>query len=369
MTVTDTPRLFQPINVGSTQLKHRLVMAPLTRFRSPKHVPTELVAEYYEQRASVEGTLLITEATFISPEAGGYDNVPGIWNEEQVAAWKKVTDRVHAKGSKIYMQLWALGRAASPDFLEKQGLPYVSASDVAMKDKKAPRPLTKDEIKEYVQMYVKAAKNAVTAGFDGIEIHDANGYLLDQFLHASTNKRTDEYGGSIENRARFPLEVVDALVDAIGADKVGIRLSPWGEFGEMDPDVSAIPQFSYFVCELERRRLAGKALAYIHVVEPRVVGNTDADEIPEGYSNQFIIDIWKGPVVRAGGLASIAVEIAEENDRTLVGVGRYFISNPDLPFRIAKDIKLTPYDRDTFYTNDKVGYTTYELSPTFSSKI
>lgn len=369
MTVTDTPRLFQPIAVGSTELKHRVVMSPLTRFRSPNHVPTDVVAEYYGQRASVAGTLLITEATLISPQAGGIDNVPGIWSQDQVDAWTKVTERVHAKGSKIFVQLWSLGRTASPEILAKEGFPYVSASDVPMSGvPQAPRPLTKDEIKEYVQMYVKAARNAVAAGFDGVEIHNANGYLLDQFLHANTNKRTDEYGGSIENRARFSLEVVDALADAIGADKIGIRLSPWGKFSEVDPGTSPVPQFSYLVTELEQRRHAGRALAYIHAIEPRVPGFGDDAHLPKDASNRFVTDIWTGPIIRAGGMTpAAAIETTGENDSTLVAFGRHFISNPDLPFRLANNVALAPYDRSTFYTSDKEGYTTYPFADSFTA--
>lgn len=367
MTV-DTPRLFQPLAVGSTELKHRVVLAPLTRFRSPKHTPTETVAEYYEQRASVPGTLLIAEATIISPEAGGWDDAPGLWADEHVAGWKRVIDRVHAKGSKFFIQMHAMGRAALPEVMERNGLPMISASDVPLEGSKAPRPLTKDEIKAFVQMYVKAAKNAVAAGADGVEIHDANGYLLDQFMHWNTNKRTDEYGGSIENRARFSLEVVDAVCEAIGADKVGIRLSPWSTFQEMEVGLLTIPQFSYLVSELERRRRDGRGLAYIHVVEPRISAGHDAEAAADSESNQFIFDIWRGPVIRAGGLTNVAVETAEENDRTLVALGRYFIANPDIAFRLSHKLELTPYNRDTFYTPDEVGYTTYPFSDKFTEQ-
>lgn len=370
MTVTSTPHLFQPISVGTTNLKHRVVMAPLTRFRSPNHVPNNLVAEYYGQRASVEGTLLISEATLISPEAGGYDNVPGIWSQDQIAGWNKVTDAIHAKGSKFFLQLWSLGRLAKPEVLEREGLAYISASNVPLKDTQPPRPITREEISDHIRMYANAAKNAIAAGADGVEIHNANGYLLDQFLRENSNTRVDEYGGSIENRARFTLEVVDAVVAAVGADKVGIRLSPWSPFGELDPGVSPIPQFSYIVTELEKRRLAGHGLAYIHAVEPRVRGHNQTEEVSDGASNRFIFDIWQGPVIRAGGMTPIAIDAAQENNRTLVAMGRYFIANPDLPFRLANGIDLTHYDRPTFYTDDptsKKGYTTYLFSDAFKA--
>jgi NADPH2 dehydrogenase len=315
--------------------------------------------------------LIISEATFISAAAGGYDNAPGIWSQEQVAAWNKVIDRIHAKGSKFYLQLWALGSAAKPEVLERDGYSVVSASEVTGEFKAKPRALTKDEIKDYISTYVAAAKNAIAAGADGVEIHNANGYLLDQFLREATNKRTDEYGGSIENRARFPFEVIDAVTAAIGADKVGIRLSPWRKTDHIGVgfDVSPIPQFSYVVSELERRRLDGKGLAYIHVVEPRMApGNFERDDIEEGYSNRLIFDIWKGPVIRAGGLIDSAKVAAEENDRTLVAFGRYFIANPDLPYRLENGLELTKYDRSTFYSQGVEGYTTYEYSEEFKTR-
>jgi NADPH2 dehydrogenase len=370
--MTVKPRLFSSIKIGSTELNHRVVMAPVTRFRSPNHVPSNLVAEYYEQRASTEGTLLITEATLISPEAGGYDGVPGIWSEEQVAGWKNVIDRVHAKGSKFFIQLWALGRMADPAVLEREGRDYVSSSDVAMSNTVAPRPLTIEEIKDYIEFYVRAAKNAVAAGADGVEIHASNGYLPDQFMHANTNRRTDEYGGSIENRARFTLEIVDAVSNAIGSDKVAIRFSPWNLFGEMEFEISPVPQFSYVIAEIEQRRRAGRGLAYIHTVEPRITGDKDAEHVDETQSNQFITDIWQGPIIRAGGLAPVAKEIAEENDRTLVALGRYFIANPDLPFRLSRGVNLNRYDRASFYTDvptKSEGYTTYPFAENFEPKI
>ncbi|CAE7207923.1 unnamed protein product, partial [Rhizoctonia solani] len=217
MTTAASNKLFTPLQLGDLVLSHRVVMAPLTRFRADdNHVHTDLAVEYYAQRAEVPGTLLITEATFISPEAGGFDHIPGVWSDEQIAAWKKVTDAVHERRSYIYLQLWALGRAADPKVLAREGLPYVSSSPTPMEEGgPVPRELSKDEIKNYVDTYVKAAKNAVfKAGFDGVEIHSANGYLLDQFLQDVCNKRTDEYGGSIENRARFTLEVADAVTAA-----------------------------------------------------------------------------------------------------------------------------------------------------------
>jgi len=231
--------LFEPIKVGELNLAHRVVLAPLTRFRATDdHVPLPHVAQYYAQRGSVPGTLLISEATFIAARAGGYANAPGIWNEKQIQAWKSVTAAVHAKGSYIYLQLWALGRAAVPRQLQKElgsgAENYVSASSIPLRNRSpkdpAPRALSIAEVEEYVQLYAQAAENAVKlAGFDGVEIHGANGYLVDQFLQDVSNKRTDKYGGSIENRSRFVLEILDAVITRVGARKTGLRLSPWSD--------------------------------------------------------------------------------------------------------------------------------------------
>ncbi|KAJ7749804.1 hypothetical protein DFH07DRAFT_828423 [Mycena maculata] len=360
---TSTTKLFEPIKVGTVTLQHRVVLAPLTRYKATtEHVPyLPLVSDYYGQRASKAGSLLITEATFIAARAGGYPHVPGIWSPEQVKAWKVVADAVHAKDSFIFMQLWALGRAADPTQLKSEdpSFPYVSASDVQLTGKKEPpRPLTVPEIKEYVGLYAQAAKNAIEAGLDGVEIHSANGYLLDQFLQDLSNKRTDEYGGSVENRARFTLEVVDAVVAAIGAERTAIRFSPWSLFQDMamaDP----IPTFSYVISQLAARH---PNLAYIHLVEPRINGNTTRPEGEVGTheSNEALRAIWAPrPWIRAGGFTREgALEAAQSGD--LVAFGRLYISNPDLPTRLEKDIPLAVYNRETFYLvgeNSPRGYT------------
>ncbi|EMD36589.1 hypothetical protein CERSUDRAFT_115624 [Gelatoporia subvermispora B] len=356
-------QLFQPIQVGDVQLQHRIVLAPLTRLRADKtHAHTDLAVEYYKQRASTPGTLLISEGTFISAKAGGYANVPGLWTDEQLAAWKKVTDAVHAQGSYIFCQLWALGRAANAEQLKSEDPAFdvVSASDIPLTSGSKTRALTEAEIKEFIDTYRTAAHNAVhRAGFDGVELHGANGYLIDQFLQHVSNKRTDGYGGSIENRARFALEAVDAVVGAVGAGRTGIRLSPWGEFNEMrmaDPK----PQFAYVVEQLKARH---PDLAFVHLVEPRISGTsereTDATE-----SNDFIRDIWlPRPLISAGGFTrELAIAQAEKTGE-LVGVGRYFISNPDLPLRYRHNVALTPYDRDSFYTRESPkGYTDFPFS-------
>ncbi|KAI0779323.1 NADH:flavin oxidoreductase/NADH oxidase [Fomes fomentarius] len=361
-----TPALFRPIQVGDVTLAHRVVLAPQTRVRADAaHVPTDLVREFYKQRASVPGTLLITEAAFIAPKAGIQAFAPGIWNDEQVAAWKKVTDAVHAKGSYIYLQLWALGRAARPEHLHKEypDAPYVAASPIALSTspEDVPRELTKEEITEYLQWYATAAANAVKgAGFDGVEIHGANGYLPDQFLQDVSNTRTDEYGGSIENRAKFPLEIVDAVVGAVGASRVGIRLSPWGTYQDMRMD-NPVPTFSYLVENIKEKH---PDFAYIHVVSPFGLGSKGPEDPAQ---NDFIYDIWKPrPLITTGGYdRDLALKVAEETGQ-LIGFARAFSANPDLPFRFQKNIPLQEIDYETLYTpSTPKGYTDYPFSEEF----
>ncbi|KAF7314909.1 hypothetical protein MIND_00004700 [Mycena indigotica] len=356
-------KLFQPTRIGDIELSNRVVFAPATRLRADSdHVVLPHVAEYYEQRASVAGTLLISEATFIAARAGGHRNAPGIWSEEQIAAWKKVTARIHAKGSFIYLQLWAVGRDADPAVLaEEGGFPYVSASNIRHKDRnQVPRPLRVEELQEYLRLYAVAASNAVEkAGFDGVEIHAANGYLLDQFLHESTNDRVDEYGGElVQNRARFPLEVVDAVVNAVGQRKTGFRISPWGTYNDMTND-NPKPTYTYLVAELGRRF---PELAYLHIVEPRVDGSRTLDFVKEGHSNDFLRAIWGDrPLISAGGYTrESAMEAAEKGD--LVAFARLFIANPDLPWRLMHDFPLTLGNRAFYYapgSSDPTGYTDY----------
>ncbi|KAK8248266.1 NADPH dehydrogenase [Phyllosticta capitalensis] len=361
-------KLFTPFKVGSSQLQHRIVMAPLTRFRADDdHVPQPIMAEYYAQRASVPGTLLITEATYISKRAGGYPNVPGLYTDEQLAGWKKVIDAVHAKGSKIWVQLWALGRAANPQVLEKEGVKdgFVSSSPVPMtKDAPTPRALTEDEIVSYIQDYAQAAKDAVEkAGFDGVEIHGANGYLVDQFIQDVVNKRTDKWGGNVENRSRFALEVAKAVTQAVGADRTGIRLSPWSEFQSMKM-AHPIEQFTHVI-----KGLKELDLAYVHLVESRVSGNADC----EGSDRlDFALEAWgkEKAVLIAGGMTATSAKktVDEDYPDYNVGIvfGRYFISTPDLVFRVKKGLEFNKYNRDTFYNaKSAVGYTDYPFSPEF----
>ena len=363
-------RLFEPLQVGTNQLSNRLVMAPLTRFRADdNHVPLPMVKEYYTQRASVPGTLIITEATIINEPAGGYPNVPQIFSDEQIAAWKEIADAVHEKGSFLWLQLWALGRVADQEYKRSTGSgDLISSSDVPVAEgAPAPRPLTEDEIQEYIQAYASAAANAVKkAGLDGVEIHAANGYLIDQFTQDTANTRTDKWGGSIENRSRFGLEVTKAVVNAVGAERTGIRLSPWSTFQGMkmaDP----IPQFTHFIQGLKELKLA-----YLHLVESRIAGNADIEATEK---NDAFVELWgnQSPVFLAGGFtpdsARAAVDKQYRDQDVAVVFGRYWISTPDLVFRIANGIELTPYNRDLFYNaKEAKGYTDYPFSEEFQKQ-
>lgn len=338
-------------------------MAPLTRFRaSDEHAILPIAQDYYEQRASVPGTFIISEATLISKKASGYPNVPGIWDHEQIDAWKAVTDRVHKKGSYIYLQLWALGRVASPETKKSEGTgDVVSSSPTPYQDgAPVPRELKEEEIQEYIQDYASAAKAAIQAGFDGVEIHGANGYLIDQFTQDTCNKRTDKWGGSIENRARFAIEVTRAVVNAVGAEKTGIRLSPFSTFQGMkmaDP----IPQFTYLIEQLKTFKLA-----YLHLVESRITGNADI-EATEKITPLVETYGKTSPVLVAGGFkpdsAKTAVDVEYKDHDVVIVFGRYFIPNPDLVYRIERGIPLTQYDRDTFYNaKESKGYIDWPFS-------
>lgn len=369
--------MFKSIKVGAKELSHKIVYAPTTRFRAlGDHVPSDLILNYYDDRTKYPGSLVITEATLVSPKLGVYEHAPGIWSEEQVSAWKKITDKVHANGSCISIQLWALGRTADPKATKKAGYLLIAPSAIYPSNgaKKAAEAagnrvheLSEAEIKEIIDtLFVTAAKNAVAAGFDFVEIHGAHGYLIDTFLQESTNARTDKYGGSIENRSRFGLELVDRLTEAIGADKLAIRLSPWAhvqgvEHGENSP----VAQFAHFVGELEKRAKHGNRLAYLSVVEPRVNGVVDvrADRIYG--DNAFIKTVWAGILVKAGNYTYDAPDFHSalsdvKDGRTLIAFARFFTSNPDLVQRLKDGVDLTPYERKLFYAQFNWGYNTYK---------
>ncbi len=359
--------LFQPLQLGAVTLKHRVVMAPLTRMRSrqPGDVPHALNAIYYGQRAS-RGGLIITEATDISAEARGYPGAPGIYSDDQVQGWREVTDAVHAKGGVIFVQIWHTGRISHTSMQPGGRVPVAPSAVPAPGDHvdangrpvpfETPRALALDEIPGIVEQFRAAARRAQEAGFDGVEIHSANGYLLDQFLQDGTNKRADQYGGPIENRARLTLEVIDAVAEIVGADRLGIRLSPWGGLNGMtDSDPGAL--FDHVTGELGRR-----GLAYLHVVEPRADQNSDTNALDSNaldaasrFKRRF-----GGPLIAAGGFRreSAAASIASGN-ADAVAFGRLFIANPDLPERFRLGASLNRYDRTTFYGGDARGYIDY----------
>jgi len=381
--------MFKPLKVGNTEVLHRAFMPPLTRMRAqhPGNVPTtEWAAKYYDQRSKRPGSMLITEGTFISPQAGGYDHAPGIWSDEQVAGWKKIFAKIHENKSFVWVQLWNLGRHAGIREMARDGLRYDSASDGVYMDEESEKlslevknpqhGLTQDEIKQYIKEYIHAAKNSIEAGADGVEIHGAHGYLLNQFLDPLSNKRTDKYGGCIENRARFTLEVVDALIDAIGAEKIGIRLSPYHTYGTMSgsKDPCTIATFAYVIGELEKRRRDGKPLAYIHMTEPLINDNSTGPitepvvKKHEEGTNEFVFSIWKGPVLRTGELGenpTLATKLLE-NDRTMIGYGRYYISTPDIIDRLENGLPFNTYRYKLFYGQTEEGYTDY---PTYKEAI
>ena len=361
-----TTNFFTPLPLGPLTLPNRLVMAPLTRMRAsmPGNVPNALMAEYYRQRATAG--LIVSEATPVSPRGHGYFHTPGIHTEAQAAGWRLVTDAVHAAGGRMYQQLWHVGRQSHPDLQPNGELP-VSASALAsdgqspvapgvIRPHGVPRALETDEVSGVVAEFARGAALAKAAGFDGVEVHGANGYLLEQFLLASSNRRTDRYGGSVENRARFFLEVVAAVVEVWGAERVGARLSPSNTYGGVDdPDRWGV--FSYLVGEL-----ASFELAYLHFVEPRVRGSEDATGGDDRLSSRHFKRMLKGRtrLISAGGHTRESGALAlAEGEADAIAYGRQFIANPDLVRRFAEDQSLNPYDRTSFYGGTEHGYTDY----------
>lgn len=337
-----------------------MIMAPLTRRRAAAgNIPTDLMTIYYAQRASAG--LIISEATPISPQAIGYNNLPGIFTEEQVVGWQKITAAVHHKGGRIFMQLWHVGRLSHSLFQPDHALPIAPSAISAgesintpegHRPMEVPRALETAEIAGIVEDYRKAAENALEAGFDGVEIHGANAYLIDQFLHDSSNIRTDAYGGSIENRTRFALEVVKAVCSVWGSQRVGIRLSPSNVRNGMD-DTSPAGLFSYFI-----EKLNDFNLAYLHLVEPML----PLDKYPLMIREvaRYFRPLWKGQLITAGNYNKEKGEAAlRDGIADMVAYGRLFISNPDLPARFAGQAPLTEPDVSTFYAGGEKGYTDY----------
>lgn len=354
-------KLFTEISIGSYELSHRVVLAPLTRLRSEQgDIPGKLMAEYYSQRTSDRG-LLITEATSVLQNGNAYIGAPGIYDDSQIAGWKRVTDAVHNKGGRIFLQVWHSGRQSHPDII---GETPVAPSAIPSEEfvvarygevKSAmPRALALDELPFYVEAFANAAERAQKAGFDGVELHNANGYLPDQFLQDGSNHRQDAYGGPIENRARFPLEVVEALVNVWGGDRVGVRISPSGKYGTMS-DSNPAETFGYFVTQLNRFNLA-----YLHIIEPRIRGYLDLEENVPPVASEMLRKTFKGPIIAAGGFNKDSAEaILQAGHADLVAFGRHFIANPDLPERFRLNLPLNQYDRDTFYGGNAHGYTDY----------
>lgn len=351
--------LFSPVQVGRYLLPNRIVMAPLTRNRAEEgNVPHDLNVLYYEQRASAG--LIITEATQVSPQGLGYPATPGIHSAEQVEGWKKVTAAVHAKGGQIFLQLWHVGRISHPSLQPNGELP-VAPSAIAPQGMAStyqgeqpfvtPRALETDEIPGIVEQFCQGAENALAAGFDGVEIHNANGYLLDQFLRDGTNQRIDAYGGSIENRVRLPLEVLEAVVDVWGADRVGIRISPSGTFNSMS-DSNPKAHFGYFVEQLNRYNLA-----YLHVLEP---SEADLRHGGTAIPTSYFRPIYKGTfMVNWDYDFAKGTEAISSGQADLVSYGKLFIANPDLPERFRLNAPLNEPDQTTFYGGGAAGYTDY----------
>jgi N-ethylmaleimide reductase len=357
----DASSLFTPYDLGGIRLKNRIVMAPLTRNRARRgtDTPHELNAIYYAQRATAG--LIIAEATQISPAGKGYAWTPGIYNDEQIAGWRLVTDAVHAEGGKIILQLWHVGRFSHPSLQPNGRLP-VGPSEIGPENAMTyieddtfakvlvPRAMTHDDIDETIDDYRKAAKNALAAGFDGVEIHAANGYLLDQFLRNGANYRTDEYGGSVENRMRFPLAVVDAVADAIGAEKTGIRISPTTPAGGLS-DSNPTAVFFPLVDELSRRKLL-----YTHVIEGATGGPRDAAPFDYVALRRHYNGTW---MVNNGYTPEMALDAVETGHADLVAFGHLYVSNPDLVDRIRTGTPLTEPVRETLFGGSAVGYIDY----------
>jgi N-ethylmaleimide reductase len=353
------PSLFAPAQLGPLALSNHLVMAPMTRNRSPGNVPTALVAEYYGQRAGAG--LIITEGTAPSPNALGYARQPGIFSEAQVVAWKAVTAAVHAKGGRIFVQLMHTGRIGHPLNLP-QGAEVIAPSALAapgemFTDQKGkqphptPRAMTEADLGKTRDEFVASAKNAVAAGFDGVELHGANGYLLEQFMSPATNQRTDGYGGSVEKRIRYVLEVAQAVADAIGGARVGIRLSPHGANGGMTPYPEVDETYLLLVT-----KLAATGLQYIHVVDHSAMG---APPVPDALK-AALRKAWPRTVIVCGGFDRAKAEAAlEQGKADLVAFGRPFLANPDLVSRLQHDQALNAPDFATFYTPGPKGYTDY----------
>lgn len=362
--------LFSPLRVGDINLPHRIAMAPLTRSRAgqPGNVPTAMNVEYFRQRATA--ALIVTEATQISQQGQGYAWTPGIYTPEQIDGWRQVADAVHAAGGHIFLQLWHVGRVSHPSFQPDGALPVApsalpvpgktfivdQAGDGVWGDIPVPQALTAEGIRAIIEDYRRAARNAILAGMDGVEIHAGNGYLLDQFINSHSNHRTDQYGGTLENRARLLLDVVDAVAAEVGASRVAVRLTPMGRFMGMGDDTPEAT-FGYIAA-----RLNDWPLAYLHLVEPAMVGNVRDEAIDPRWAPMMaeMRAAYRGILMLAGGYDGASAEAALANGRAdIIAFGRPFIANPDLPKRIKTGAHLNAPDPTTFFGGDKKGYIDY----------
>jgi len=355
------PILYSQASLASLTLQNHLVMAPMTRSRATDNIPNALMAEYYAQRGSAG--LIITEGTSPSPNGLGYPRIPGIFSPAQVEGWKHITDAVHAKGAKIFLQIMHCGRIAhplnlpaaarvlAPSGVAASGEMYTDAE--GMKPHPVPKAMTEEDIGITIGEFAQAAKNAVAAGFDGVELHSANGYLLEQFIRPNTNQRIDGYGGPIENRARFVLEVAEAVIGAIGKDKVGIRLSPFGVFNDMPLYDTMEADYTYLA-----QQLNASGLVYIHLVDHSSMG---APSVPDAMKATFR-KLFKRTLILSGGYDSERAESdLTEGKCDLIAVGRPFLANPDLLARWRTRAAVNLPDMDTFYTPGPKGYTDYPV--------
>jgi N-ethylmaleimide reductase len=366
------PSLFSPLVIGPYRLQHRLVMAPLTRMRAERSsfAPRTLNAEYYGQRAT-PGGLIVAEASPVMATGRGNPATPGIYSDEQVRGWRSVVDAVHAKGGVIFLQLWHVGRVSHSSFQPGGALPVAPSAvpitgngmlamtaDGKVVPYETPRSLETAEVAGIVEAFRQAAQNALKAGFDGVEIHGANGYLLEQFLQSHTNLRNDQYGGGIENRARLLMEITSAAIEIWGADRVGVRLSPYGVAngsGEADP----MPLYSHVIKALDQL-----GLAYLHFIEPRSSGAGRAEVNHQNVPSAMVLfrPVWRGVLISAGGFTGETAEAAiTSGNADAIAFGRIFISNPDLPRRLRHGFPLTPHNRATFYGGEEAGYTDYPV--------
>lgn len=354
--------LFSPYELGNITLQNRIVMAPMTRSRAIGNIPNDLMVDYYGSRASAG--LIISEGVAPSPDGLGYARIPGIFSDEQIAAWKKVTDAVHSEGGRIFAQLMHTGRIGHPLNLPA-GAEVIGASPIAaantqmytdqegMQPHPVPREVPTNDIPSIIKEFVHAAKSAIEAGFDGIELHGANGYLLEQFLNPASNQRTDQYGGSIENRNRLTLEVTAAVADAIGKERTGIRLSPFGYANEMLPDETTEGQYAKLAAGLK-----ALDIVYIHLVDHSALG---APTVPQSVKDT-VRNEFGGTIILSGGYgADRAEEDLKAGKGELIAFGRPFIANPDLVERLASGEELALADQNTFYTPGENGYTDYPV--------